>query len=240
MSEKRYDVIFSGKLVEGARLEQVKANVAKLFKVEVSKVERLFTGKPVMIKKGVNEETAKKYLIAMKKAGALCEGKVQGAPASTAKPQAEKAAPKAAAAQASGTAKSEAELAAGEGGETKYVIKQPPAGLGELGSASVDEPGAVLVEHQEVPPPQVDTSGLSMDEPGATLVEHEEVPEPQVDTSDLSMDEPGTTLVEPEEEEELNVDLSGLSMDEPGAVIVEHEETEEPEIDTSKLSLSSD
>lgn len=240
MSEKRYDVIFSGKLVEGARLEQVKANVAKLFKVEVPKAERLFTGKPVMIKKAVDEKTAKKYLIAMKKAGALCEGKVHGAVAAKTKPQAASAAPKAAAAQPSGTAKSEAELAAGAGGETKYVIKEPPAGLGELGSASLDEPGAVLVEHQEVPPPQVDTGSLSMDEPGATLVEHEDVPEPQVDTSELSMDEPGATLVEHEEEEELDVDLSGLSMDEPGAVIGEHEEAEEPEIDTSKLSISSE
>jgi hypothetical protein len=41
MSETRYDVVFSGKLVEGAAVDQVKANVARLFKVEVAKVERL-------------------------------------------------------------------------------------------------------------------------------------------------------------------------------------------------------
>ncbi|MFO7593979.1 MAG: hypothetical protein R6X15_08070 [Pseudomonadota bacterium] len=238
MSERRYDVLFSGQLVEGAALDKVKANVAKLFKVEVAKVEGLFSGNPVAIKKGVNEEVAKKYLIAMKKAGALC--KARAAAPAKAKPAVGKptAAQQATQRQEPPLSQSETGQATADAGEAKYVIKQPPAGLGELSAASLDEPGAVLVEHQEVPPPQVDTGGLSMDEPGATLVEHEETPPPQVDTGDLSMDEPGATLVENEEEPELEVDLSGLSMDEPGATIVEHQEEPEPEIDTSKLSLS--
>jgi len=282
MSDARYDVVFSGRLVEGAPLEQVKANVAKLFKVEVAKIERLFSGKPVVLKKGVDEQTAKKYLVAMQKAGAICEvkGLQQAEPASAqGEPSPQAAAPAAnpepavrkpanpflsddTTAADSGTGgratfetgepkptnpfmqeekteggKSEAEIAAGEAGETKYVIKEPPQGFGELGSASLDEPGAVLVQHQETPPPQVDTSGLSMDEPGAELVEHEETPPPQVDTSGLSMDEPGATLAEHEEVPDLDVDISGLDMDEPGVTIVEHEEEEQPDIDTSKLSL---
>lgn len=261
MSDARYDVVFSGKLVEGAAEDQVKANVAKLFKVEVAKIERLFTGSPVMIKKGVDEQTARKYLVAMKKAGAICEvkGLQPAAPA-----EAKAAAPEQAAVSATAAAtpppatesiapkpvnpfltdsdasdgRSETEIAAGEGGVTKYVIKEPPKDLGELGSASLDAPGTVLVEHQDIPPPQVDTSSLSMDAPGATLVEHEDVPEPQVDISSLSMDEPGATLVEHEDTEELEVDISDLSMDEPGVIIVEHKEEEEPQIDTSELSLS--
>lgn len=242
MSDKRYDVIFSGKLGEGAAVDQVKANVARLFKVEVAKVERLFSGSPVVLKKAVDGATAKKYMLAMKKAGAICEARLAkpaAAPAQTAAPAAQPrqkaaSAPPAAAA----TGKSSAEIAAGEGGETKYVIKAPPAGLGELAGANVDDPGTVLVEHRDIPPPQVDTSGLSMDAPGATLVEHEPVPEPQVDTSGLSMDEPGVTLVAQQEAPELEVDLSGLSMDEPGVTIVEHKEPEKPDIDTSKLSLT--
>lgn len=244
MSEAGYDVVFSGQLVEGAALDQVKANVAKLFKVEVARIERLFGGSPVVIKKGVDEATAKKYLIAMKKAGAVCEARdLSAQPAAAAEepkpaPAATPESRQAPQPPVSGAGKSEAELAAGEGGETRYVIKQPPADLGELASAGVEEAGAVLVEHRDVPPPEVDTSGLSMDEPGATLVEHEETPPPQVDTGDLSMDEPGATLVEHEESPELEVDVSELSMDEPGVTIVEHEEEEAPEIDTSKLSLS--
>ena len=268
MSEASYDVIFSGKLVEGAAEDQVKANVAKLFKVEVAKIERLFTGSPVILKKGVDEQSAKKYLLAMRQAGAICEvkGLQQEAPApakaeppAQPAPAAEPAAPKPPnpflsednaapatprpanpflAESETPSGKSEAEIAAGEGGVTKFVIKESPKDLGELVSASIDAPGTVLVEHQDIPPPQVDTSGLSMDAPGATLVEHEDVPEPQVDISGLSMDEPGTTLVEHEDVADLDVDTSELSMDEPGVVIIEHVEEEEPEIDTSKLSLS--
>lgn len=240
MSERRYDVLFSGKLVEGAALDKVKANVAKLFKVEVAKVEGLFSGRPVAIKKGVNEQVAKKYLIAMKKAGAICQARAAAPAKAKAAPAAGKptTVQKPVARQQAARNQGGTGQAAADAGEAKYVIKQPPAGLGELSEASVDEPGTVLVKHQDVPPPQVDTSGLSMDEPGATLVEHEETPPPQVDTSDLSMDEPGATIGEHEEEPELEVDLSGLSMDEPGATIVEHKDEPEPKIDTSKLSMS--
>ena len=56
MSEKTFEVVFQGQLVEGAALEKVKANVAALFKVDVAKVERLFTGATVSIKKGVDEQ----------------------------------------------------------------------------------------------------------------------------------------------------------------------------------------
>lgn len=234
MSDAKYDVIFSGRLIEGAAEDQVKANVAMLFKTEVAKIERLFDGSPAVIKKGVDAQTAKKYLLAMKKAGAICEARVVGQAV-----EQPSAAETPAAKEAGTRRRSEAEIAAGEGGQTKYVIKEAPKGLGALASADIDEPGVVLVEHREPPPPQVDTSGLSMDEPGAVLVEQEQAePELQVDTSGLSMDEPGVTLVEGEEVPELEVDTSELSMDEPGVIIVEHEEPEEPEIDTSKLSLS--
>lgn len=236
MGDKRYDVIFSGRLVEGVVVDQVKANVAKLFKVEVAKVERLFGGTPSVLKKGVDEPTAKKYLLAMKKAGAICEARVvSSAPAHAGQ---DTESPKPAVPPATDVGKSSAEIAAGEGGATRYVIKEPPAGLGELSAVSVDEPGTVLTEHREVPPPQLDTSGLSMDEPGATLVEHEPVAAPELDTGELSMDEPGVTLVEQQEAPELEVDTGDLSMDEPGVTIVEPEKPQKPEIDTSKLSLS--
>lgn len=253
MSEARYDVIFSGKLVEGAAVDQVKANVARLFKVEVAKVERLFSGSPVVIKKGVDEATAKRYLLALKKAGAICEAK--RLQQSAAPPQAPQGAPdgKQVAAQAESAEAgdpgaielvsdpnkmSEAEVAAGEEGATRYVIKSPPASLGELRGTSVDEPGVVLVAPEEAPEPQVDISGIRMDEPGVVLVEPEEVPEPQVDISGLSLDAPGATLVEHEEPPPLEVDISDLTMDEPGVVIVEPEEVEAPDIDTSKLTLT--
>jgi len=237
MSGNTFEVVFNGKVVEGASVDQVKQNVAKLFKVEVAKVERLFSGARVVIKKGVDESTAKKYQMALHKAGAICAVVNSAQAAKPAAPAA--SAPQPAAAPRTDAKASAAQPAAapGDAGLTKYVVKEAPQSLGELGSAQLDEPGVVLIKHEEVAPPQIDTSDLSLDQPGATLVEHQAVAEPAVDISGISMAEPGADIGEASEQTELVVDISGLTMDEPGVVLIEGEEVPEPEIDISKLSV---
>ena len=88
MSGNTFAVVFSGKIAAGASADRVKANVAKLFKVEVAKVERLFTGARVAIKKGLDEATAKKYQMALAKAGAICDVVKVAAPAAKPGPSA--------------------------------------------------------------------------------------------------------------------------------------------------------
>lgn len=231
MSEKTFEVVFNGKLLEGADPAKVKANVAALFKVEVAKVERLFSGATVSIKKGVDEATAKKYQMALYKAGAIT-GVVNRA-AGAAAPKAAAARPAAPKAAAPAVTKG----SAADAGLQKSVVKQAPAGVGELAGANIDAPGTVLVEHRDTPPPQIDTSALTLDLPGAELVEHEEVAEPEFDLSGISMGAEGEALGEETPFEPLQVDTSGMSMDEPGVVLKEHEKVAEPQIDTSKLSL---
>lgn len=209
MSQKTCEVIFSGRLVEGAPLEKVKANVAALFKVEVAKVERLFSGGAVVIKKGVDAATAKKYQMALHKAGALCKVVDRAAVARKAPAGGNTAAP---AAPTPATPRSPAPTASSV---QKSVVMAPPKGLGELSAAGVDAPGTTLVEQREVAAPQIDTSGLSMDQVGAELVEHEEVPELQVDIADLSMGEAGEVLAEEKPFVPLQVDTSSLSLDDP-------------------------
>lgn len=245
VSDNTFEVVFSGRIAEGASVDQVKGNVAKLFKVEVAKVERLFSGARVAIKKGIDEATAKKYQMALAKAGALCEvvnaAAVKPEQAEPTPPSPKAATPAPAAASPAATVseiQSAPEAPASGPGLTKYVVKEAPGDLGAFANATLDEPGAVLVEHQDVPPPELDLSGLSMDMPGAVLGEHEEVPPPELDLSGISMAEPGADIGEAEAVPELDVDVSGLSMDEPGVTLVEHEEVPEPQIDTSKLSVS--
>lgn len=230
MSGNTFAVVFAGRIAEGASVEQVKGNVAKLFKVEVAKVERLFSGAKVALKKGLDEATAKKYQMALAKAGALCEVVKVAATAQKSSP-----APQAKSTPTASALHPEQKDIAGL---TKSVVKPAPTELGGLASVTLEQPGAVLVEHQEVAPLQVDTGGLSLDAPGATLVEHEEVAAPEVDTSALSVAEPGVELGKEEAVAPLQVDLSGMSMDEPGATLVEHEEIPPPQIDTSKFSVS--
>ena len=43
VAETDFQVVFDGLLIEGADPDQVKANIAKMFKIEVSKVGPLFS-----------------------------------------------------------------------------------------------------------------------------------------------------------------------------------------------------
>ncbi|MCK5697537.1 MAG: hypothetical protein KAI02_05200 [Gammaproteobacteria bacterium] len=73
-----YNLVFQGKVIEGASVNQVKLNLAQLFKMSTTKVEHLFSGKPVNIKKNIDTQLAKKYLLIFKKAGAIVKAiKVQ-------------------------------------------------------------------------------------------------------------------------------------------------------------------
>ena len=58
MSNPRFDIYFHGQIMEGRDPSAVKEEIAKLFKADAEKVERLFSGKPICIKSDVDQETA--------------------------------------------------------------------------------------------------------------------------------------------------------------------------------------
>lgn len=70
MSEK-FSVVLTGKLADGFELPQVKSNIAKVFKLAPEKVEKLFSGKPVALKRGVDKAQAMKLRNALARAGVL-------------------------------------------------------------------------------------------------------------------------------------------------------------------------
>jgi len=80
MAQGEYELAFYGKIVDGVALEKVQANIALLFKASDEQVARMFTGKRVVIRNKLDEETALKYVIAMKKRGALCQIEKMGQP----------------------------------------------------------------------------------------------------------------------------------------------------------------
>lgn len=71
MESEKFDLIFSGQLVAGFELPTVKKNIQMLFRIDAGKVELLFSGKDIPLKKQLDAEAANKYRVAMKKAGAL-------------------------------------------------------------------------------------------------------------------------------------------------------------------------
>lgn len=69
-----YSIVFSGEIADAASLAQVRENFAKLFRLaDDAKLDRLFSGQPAVLKKGLNATEAEKYRQALLKAGAVCE-----------------------------------------------------------------------------------------------------------------------------------------------------------------------
>lgn len=85
-----YEVLFDGQLVEGFDPAQVRSNLKALFKASDEQVERMFaSGAPVILRNRLDETTARKYEIALKRAGAVVSirhmaGETAGAAASPA------------------------------------------------------------------------------------------------------------------------------------------------------------
>jgi hypothetical protein len=73
MAELRYQVIFRGKTVPDTPIEDVKVNLANLFKTNDVRINRLFSGQVVVLKKGLRQEEGERYRVLLERAGALCE-----------------------------------------------------------------------------------------------------------------------------------------------------------------------
>lgn len=71
MIDGKFDVVFRGQTIRNMDLNEVKGNLAKLFKSSAQAVEKLFTGEEVVVKRSLDYSTAMKYQSALKKAGAL-------------------------------------------------------------------------------------------------------------------------------------------------------------------------
>jgi len=69
--QHRFDIYFSGEILEGNDPARVRDAVGKIFKLSGSKLDALFAGKPRRIKKNLNVEQSGKFREVFRKAGAL-------------------------------------------------------------------------------------------------------------------------------------------------------------------------
>lgn len=187
MSNENFEVIFAGQLVPGAQPEQVKAKVAAIFKTDVAKIAHLFSGSPVVIKKGIDQSMAQKYQAAMQAAGAIVEirdaspaaapvaarpAAAAPAPAATKPAPAKKdvsshhapPAPQTAPLKVSGDKIAPIQASIAPVGSDLSQAKQAvTAHIPDISGLSVAPAGTVLSsQKKEVPPPPPDTSGLSI------------------------------------------------------------------------------
>ncbi len=156
---KEFDVYFSGEILEGYELEEVKQAVGKLFKLSGPKLEALFAGVPVRVKKNLSVEKAGRFRKVFLESGAL----VQIVPAG--QEPSEEPAPQPV---------------------TRRASPAPASTAGETGLRLA--PMEPLETASQTPEPRIDTSSLEIctDEgPLETPQPAEQTPLP--DISDLSM-----------------------------------------------------
>ncbi|MCQ4314881.1 hypothetical protein EA797_06600 [Stutzerimonas zhaodongensis] len=68
-----YEIAFSGELAPGAKLEQVEANLTRLFQADAQRIAALFSGRRIVIKQNLDHTSVEKYRQAMARAGAVAE-----------------------------------------------------------------------------------------------------------------------------------------------------------------------
>jgi len=233
MAKGSYQVIFSGKIIEHADLDMVKANVARVFSMPPDRIEKLFSGRRLVLKKELDQATAERYRATLQRAGALCE-LVDTAATVQAQTTAEPNPPGTEVAEA---ATEDSALSMAEVGIT--LVKPAEIVEANINTSGIDmaDVGITLIESTPVPDANIDTSDIEMADVGITLIESTPVADANIDTSDIEMAEAGSILVEETEFLEAEFDLGELTMDEAGVQLVEPKEVVAADIDTSELSL---
>lgn len=228
MAEELFNLIFRGDLVAGFSLADVKAGFAQLFRLDPTRVDPYFLGKPTILKKDCDRATADKFQLAMQRIGAVLEVRPVAAVAPAATPAATVSTPAAAA-------------------PVQSAVAAAPAG----NPWSLAAQGSNLIRHDEIARPapvQVDISKISLVKRNPFALDEEEpleparhVEAPRLDLSGLTLGKPGESLAEYQEFVPRQLDLSELSLAAVGADVLRPEErvaVAPVQVDTSELNLA--
>lgn len=184
MAIQSYDIFFSGKILDGVDPAEVKRNLAKIFGMESEQLELLFAGNPVKVKGGVDQETAIKYRVAFRNAGALVDIQTTGSTAG-----AKKTAPATSSTQGAASGGMTL-LPPNTGSLIDCAPKIEPAPVPDTSRLSLATPGTLL---DETPPPEaepIDTSYLELAPANSGSLEEYQIrkePAPLPDISQLSI-----------------------------------------------------
>lgn len=233
MSQEKFDLLFTGELVPGFELSQVKKNIQLLFRIDEAKTDILFSGRAIELKKNLDAETANKYRVAIKKAGArvsvVQSAQASAASQSVAEPNKSAAPPSARPAAASGQSHVTKTASAGSTFATELgaqpVLPRAPRPEFEAPAYDVAAVGAdILPADYKLPvvDVEVDTSKFSVAPPEGPLVRQEEYRRPEVkavSVPEFDVAPAGSDVLTPAERPQVpvaNVDTSKFSVAEPG------------------------
>jgi len=256
MSDELFDIYFSGKVIDQDQLPEVKQKIGKMFKASEAVLDKLFSGQPTKIKKAVDMDTAIKYRVKFREAGAIvdirpCQS-APPAPISTpgntpantptgeAIPKSNFSAAEAAAEPAVASADKP------EPAEAPSAVTYAPqeatvaAAPGSI-DASLALPGSIIDDTPEPPPANYNTDQFDLGEANSgSLEEFAEtvIPAAIPDISSLDVEETDAPLDSAVQPEPLDVDTSNLAID---AFSGDLDQTPPPppaNIDTSSLTAS--
>ncbi|PLW83116.1 hypothetical protein CWI75_06770 [Kineobactrum sediminis] len=235
--DPRYDIVFAGQLLAGHEPATVRARLAQVFKADEATLDKLFSGKPQVLKRNCDKSTALQYKQALERAGAqpvIRQSDTIDAPAVN---------PAAGAAESQNTAGGLALEPAGSevlrpderAGPVATTVSIPPLELAEAG-ARLAEASTVTVS-----PP--DTSHLTLDIPGDSRAPQDnETSLPVTGGDDIELAAEGTDFSDcaSPRPQAPALDLSGLELAPAGVDVLEQRyraQQTPPPPDTSGLRL---
>jgi len=170
-----YSVVFKGEINSVYSKAQVIQGLAKLFNKPATFIEKLFSGKQVVIKNNIDLDKAKKFQHAMEKLGAIAEiVEVDNNVDANEKQH-----------QSDNTDN----LSMAETGATiteSEHVSEPDIDISTL---SMSDAGSIIVEAAEVEEAQINDVDFGLAPTGSTIVTAEPVAEPDIDTSHISLDD---------------------------------------------------
>ena len=235
MSDELFDIYFSGKVIDQDQVEAVKQKVGKLFNANEAVLNQLFSTQPTKIKKAVDMDTAIKYRVKFREAGAIVDIRPSQS-AAPAPPPAAEAIPE------NNFTAEEAKAAPVPQASTPSVSPQDTATPSAQNlEASLAMPGSVIDETPETPPASFNTDQFDLGAANeGSLEEFAEtvIAAPAPDISSLDLDHTTGPLDTSPEPEPLEVDTSNLAID---AFSGDLDQTPPPppaDIDSSSLTAS--
>jgi hypothetical protein len=190
MSIPTYVLIFSGEVLDGFDINQVKQSMAGLIRADESKLTTLFSGKTIVIKRSTNKDEAFKVMTALKAVGADVRIRLVKD-----EPQDNKTVTSPGANVQVEAASNGLTLADNVGYLVEPTERAPAPALDLSGiSIAKDDSSTVIAEASTLEQVNIDTSALSLKENDDSPLVETAAPAPPIEAPDFTLDEPGTLL----------------------------------------------
>lgn len=251
MSDGSFDIIFRGKLQPGHTLADVKLKLMQLFKSDARKIEALFSGAAIPLKRNLDDASAKKYQAILTKVGIVVDVVNPSLKAGVATSASDSANAKAdpEAIRAARLAEQAQRRAERKEAQAKEVSSAKPLSMAERLAQAETAPSVkpeAPVASSEKAAVDDGSSHLTLAAAGADVLNESErshVEPVEVDTSALNLREGGGELLDANERTEdvvLDLDLHEYNLAQAGEDLLRESErtvVAAVEVDTSQLLL---